>query len=313
MLPMAAKYVCMPGRSYCGKPPELTDLEKSIESNCRKHIDMLAAQIGERHFALPHKLAESVDYLRNELTACGYNVEAHEFRLPEGTGTNLVATLPGRSRRMFVIGAHYDSIPGCAGANDNASGTAAVLELGRLLAGNPLDMTLRFVLFANEEHVGTPAEHMGSYLYARHCHAVGDEIAGMWSLETIGYFSEEKDSQHYPSPLDVFYPTTGNFIGFIGNELSSHWIRSSVRAFRQVAEVPSQGIAAPITFKDVDRSDHWGFCQFGYPALMVTDTANFRYPHYHTAGDTADRVNYEQLARLITGLAATIRMITRAR
>ena len=95
----------------------------------------------------------------------------------------------------------------------------------------------------------------------------------MWSLETIGYFSDEKDSQHYPSPFDLFYPTTGNFIGFIGNEHSRQWIQDSVRAFRQVAKVPSQGVAAPLKFKDMDRSDHWGFTQFGYPALMVTDTA----------------------------------------
>lgn len=310
LMPIAGKYVRMPGRSFRGKAPMLTDDEKLIAVNCRQHIDMLATTIGERHFGCPAKLDASLGYIGNLFQNSRYSVQPHEFRLPEGLGVNLVATKPGKSKRVFIVGAHYDSVPGSPGANDNGSGTAALLELARIFADvDDLDVTLRFVAFGNEEHVGAPAEHMGSYLYAQECRRRGEDIVGAWSLETIGCFTDEPDSQHYPKPFDLFYPTVGNFVAFVGNEKSKRLVHDSLRAFRAIATLPSEGVAAPDRFKDIGRSDHWGFWQFDYDALMITDTANFRYAPYHTAGDTADRLNYASMARLTSGLAKTIRKL----
>jgi hypothetical protein len=314
MLPFAAKYVRMPGRSYRRTAPPLTELELTVQERCRQHIAMLANQIGERHFGCPQGLNAARAYIREQLALSARDVIEHRFALPEGEGVNLIACLPGLTPQTIVIGAHYDSVRNCPAANDNGSGVAAMLELVGMLAREaPLEMTLRFVAFDNEEHLGTPATHMGSYLYAKRCREENDDLVGMWSLETVGCFSEEPDSQRYPAPFNLFYPTVGNFVGFIGTESSVSWIRKSVGAFRHAATMPSEGVAAPAKFTDVERSDHWGFGQFGYPALMVTDTANFRYPHYHTAGDTIDQINFPQLARLISGLAAATRLIARGR
>lgn len=314
LMPFAAKYVWMPGRSWRGRMQTLSEAESLYETHCRRHINMLASVIGERHFGCPAKLDATLQYLRSEFSSYGYQPNPHVFTLPEGDGVNLIAERPGRTAKTLVIGAHYDSILNCPAANDNGSGVAIMLELARLFAKvEDLEATIRFVAFANEEHLGMPPEHMGSYLYAQHCRENNDDIIGMWSLETLGYFSDAKNSQHYPAPFDLFYPTTGNFVGFIGTESSKDWIRQCVEVFRKTAKLPSEGVAAPAKFKDVGRSDHWGFDQFEYPALMVTDTANFRYPHYHRSTDTPEHVNFPMMARLVTGLAAAVDKIARAK
>jgi Zn-dependent M28 family amino/carboxypeptidase len=128
----------------------------------------------------------------------------------------------------------------------------------------------------------------------------------MLSLETIGYYSDAPNSQQYPPPFNLYYPSTGNFIGFVGNEESSRLVEQVVRAFRQHAKFPSEGSAAPSDVPGVGWSDHWSFWQAGYPALMVTDTAPFRYPHYHLSSDTPDKLDYDRMARVVDGLQAVI-------
>ncbi len=128
----------------------------------------------------------------------------------------------------------------------------------------------------------------------------------MLSLETIGYYSDESDSQHYPFPFSLIYPNTGNFIGFIGNISSRQLVRKSIRSFRSHTPFPSEGVAAPGWITGIDWSDHWSFWEEGYPAIMVTDTALFRYEHYHTMKDTPDRVNYDRTARVVMGLTRVI-------
>ncbi len=207
-----------------------------------------------------------------------------------------------------MVGAHYDSVIGSPGANDNGSGVAALLALARRLAGRQYPRTLRFVAFVNEEPpMFQAAGEMGSHIYASRCRANGDRIEAMLSLETIGYYSNAPRSQRYPLlGLGLLYPTIGNFIGFVGNVSSRALVRQAIGQFRQYAQVPAQGAAMPSVIPGVGWSDQWAFWQFGYPGIMITDTAPFRYPHYHAASDTPDKLDYDTMARVVQGLEKVI-------
>jgi len=205
-----------------------------------------------------------------------------------------------------VIGAHYDTTQRSPGADDNASGCAAILALARTFKDNPQPRTIRFVLFPNEELPTGGTSEMGSWIYAKKARASGDNITAMLSLEMLGYFTDAPNTQKYPSPLSAFYPTTGNFIAFVANYDNRALVKQSVRAFRAGAQFPSEGAALPNFIRDVGRSDHWGFWKEGYRALMVTDTANFRNPNYHGPNDTPDTLDYDSMARVVEGLRAVL-------
>ena len=148
---------------------------------------------------------------------------------------------------------------------------------------------------------------MGSFIYAGRCRARGDKIAAMISLETIGYFSDAPHSQTYPSPgLGLFYPKVGNFIGFVSNVHSRTLLRRVVAAFRKHAKIPSQGAALPAFVPGVSWSDQWSFWRNGYPGIMVTDTAPFRYPYYHSSSDTPDKLDYDRFALVVSGMEKVI-------
>jgi Zn-dependent M28 family amino/carboxypeptidase len=269
---------------------------------------MLAGEIGDRNTQRPAALARAADYIGRAVADAGYEVRRQCYEVDGVRCTNLEAELAGggRSRGVFVLGAHYDSVAGCPGANDNATGVAAVLALARRLRGRAFDGTVRFVLFANEEPPYFRTPLMGSYVYARNCRRRGDEIAGMMSLETIGFYSDAPGSQRYPFPLGAFYPAAGDFIAFVGNLSSRGLVRRVVGAFRARCRFPSEGAALPGFVPGVRWSDHWAFWKHGYRALMATDTAPFRYPWYHTPEDTPDKVDYDRTARVTEGLARVV-------
>lgn len=302
LMPFAAKHVWMPGRTFRG-PVVLNEIEEFSLSHVQRHIEMLASEIGERHDGKIDALNKARDYIESAFAQSGMATTRQNFPLGGQVCSNVIAELDGDSNLVFVIGAHYDTTPGSPGANDNGSGVAALLEMARLLSLRKLPMRFRFVAFANEEHVGLPASSMGSYLYASNCRQRQDQIVGMWSLETLGFYSQTANSQRYPDPLNLFYPTTGNFVAFVGNYDSRSFVRTCVGAFRSQRKFPCEGIAAPESISDILRSDHWGFWQSGYLALMVTDTANYRYSHYHSATDTPDKFDPRCLARVINVLA----------
>ena len=207
---------------------------------------------------------------------------------------------------VVIVGAHYDTAKGTPGADDNASGVAATLALARIFSKSKTDRTLRFVAFVNEERPYFHTEKMGSLVYARQCKKQGDNIVAMLSLEMLGYYSDSPVSQKYPQPFGVLYPTTGNFVSFIGNPASGDLVRRVVGTFRKKERFPSEGAIVPELIRGVGFSDHWSFWQEGYPAVMVTDTAMFRYPHYHELEDTIDKMNFNRMARVVRGLETVI-------
>jgi Zn-dependent M28 family amino/carboxypeptidase len=303
----------IPGRSYRGPFLALSSEELAVRDELLDHVHTLAGKIGERHVHRPKALADAADYIGQQFAATGYAPRSQAYSTHSTTVRNIEAERSGSSREILLIGAHYDSVPGCPGANDNASGVAAVLAISRLLAHDSAPCTIRFVAFVNEEPPFFMTDSMGSVVYARRCRAKDEKIAGMFSLETIGYYSNERGSQQYPGPalFHRLYPDTGNFIGFVANISSRHLMREAGREFRRVAKFPSEGAAAPADIPGVGWSDHWSFWQEGYPAVMITDTAPYRYPHYHQATDTPDKLSYDALARVVVGLSRTFAALRR--
>jgi Zn-dependent M28 family amino/carboxypeptidase len=301
--------ISMPGDSWSGPLPALSDAEQRSADRLRAHVEVLAGQIGERNVELPGALAAAAGYIRDTLAAEGYKVAAQHFTSLGHEVENLEVELAGSRLpdEIIVVGAHYDSVTGSPGANDNGTGVAALLEIARLLAGQDLPRTVRLVAFVNEEPPFFYGEEMGSRVYANRSRERGEQIRGMLALETIGYYTAEPGSQRYPFPFRFFYPDTGNFIGFVGNLGSRGLVRQAVAAFRASTAFPSEAVAAPGWMGGVHWSDHWSFWKAGYPAIMVTDTAPFRYPYYHSRADTPDRLDYTGLARVTHGLLAVIR------
>ncbi|MBI5315092.1 MAG: M28 family peptidase [Nitrospirae bacterium] len=304
----------MPGQSYQGPLPPLTDEQRALEKELRSHVQMLAGQIGERNVVHHERLIMAADYIRTTLAGAGYEVRRQPYEVAGKICENLEAEVLGSRRPgdIIVIGAHYDSVQGSPGANDNASGVAAILGLARAFAKTTPTQTLRFVLFANEEPPFFQTEHMGSRVYAKRSRERGEKIVLMLSLETIGYYSDEPGSQHLLFPLNLIYPSTGNFIAFVSNVENGRLVRQLVGSFRQRAQFPSEGGALPGLTPGVGWSDHWAFWEEGFPAVMVTDTAPFRYPAYHSHNDRPELVQYERMARVVSGLQAVILEIENA-
>lgn len=303
----------MPGESFHGPLPAMTDDEAALADQLRADIHTLAGDIGERNVTRPAELARAEEYLTQSLSNAGFSVQRQTFRVNAVDCSNLEVEIPGtiRGNEILVIGAHYDSAEAAPGANDNGSGAVAVVVLARRLAKDSFARTVRFVLFVNEEPPHFQTDAMGSLVYAKRCKQRNENIVGMISLETIGYFNDTTGSQKYPPPLDRIYPAEGNFIGFVADLDSITFLRRVVKSFRGQCSFPSEGAALPGFISEAGWSDHWSFWQQGYPALMVTDTAPFRYPYYHTTEDTPDRIDYARMARVVAGMERVIRELAK--
>jgi hypothetical protein len=294
----------MPGRSVGPELEPLTPREQTLGDNLRRDVEALASGIGERNVRRYEALLAAADYIDDAFVASGYKVERQRYDILDRPYDNLEAQRLGSSRpeEIVVVGAHYDSVPGAPGANDNASGVAALLALSAAFAHHNYARTIRFVAFVNEEAPFAHTETMGSNVYATRARERGEKIVAMLSLETMGYYSDEPNSQRYPSVLRWIYPDTGHFIAFVSNLSSRSLLKKSIRTFRSSASIPSEGGALPENLPGVGWSDHWSFWQADYPAIMITDTALFRYPDYHLPTDTPDKIDYARLARVVSGL-----------
>jgi Zn-dependent M28 family amino/carboxypeptidase len=303
----------MPGKSYRGPMPPLTVQETDLRDALRRNVEKLAGEIGERNIPRYRALAAAADFLESSLRDSSYEACRHGYEVAGMSCYNIEVEIGGSDRadEIVIIGAHYDSVQGSPGANDNATGAAAVLVLAGLFDGKKPSRTLRFVEFVNEEPPYFKSPAMGSLVYANDCKIRGEKIVAMLSLETIGYYTDERGSQHYPFPFSLFYPSIGNFIGFVGDTSSADLVRKVVASFRRHAKYPSEGGALPSAIPGISDSDQWSFWQRGYQAVMVTDTAPFRYPYYHTRADTPDKVQYDHLAKVVWGLQGVIADLVR--
>ena len=285
-----------------------------LDTRLRRHVERLAAGIGERHVLRPEALAAAERYIADTLRGLGYAVVRQNYEAQGVDCANLEATIAGGARASEIVlaGAHYDTVPGSPGADDNASGVAAVLELARLLRDAQPARTIRLVAFVNEEPPFFFWGEMGSKVYARAARARGDDIRVMLSLEMLGCYSDEKGSQGYPPLLKHFYPPQGDYIAFVSNLRSRHALRRVFDAFRAGSDFPAEKLAAPALVPGVGWSDQLSFWREGYPAAMVTDTAFHRYRHYHCPTDTPEKLDYPRMAQVVEGLARAIERLAAA-
>ena len=298
----------MPGESFHGAASPLSPDEEVLRDELIAHVRMLGGEIGERNLSHYPQLQAAAGYIETQMTESGWKLRRDEYEVQGKNCYNIEAELRGASPEIVLIGAHYDSVLGAPGANDNASGVAALLALARRFAGTQNVRTLRFVAFVNEEPHYFQTSQMGSFVYAGRCRERGDQIPAMISLETIGYYSNEAGSQVYPAAgLGFFYPRRGNFIGFVGNVASRSLLRDVIGEFRRHAQIPSEGGALPAMIPGIGWSDQWSFWEHGYPGIMVTDTAPFRYPHYHLSSDTPDKLDYDSMTRVVAALEKVVR------
>ncbi|PYP40295.1 MAG: aminopeptidase [Gemmatimonadetes bacterium] len=303
--------VRMPGPAFSGPLPALTPNQDRLRTGLETHVRVLAHDIGVRSDETYANVQRAAAYIERTLRGLGYEVVSQEFSADNREYRNLEATLRGTSRpqEVVVLGAHYDTAEQAPGADDNASGVAGVLELAQVFAQERQSRTVRFVFFPTEEPPSFPTADMGSRHYATAARERNDQIVAMLSIESIGYYDTEKGSQRYPFPLNLAYPDVGDFIGFVSNLRSRSLLHRAIAAFRAHATLPTQGAAAPSWVPGVWWSDHWSFWREGYHAIMITDTAPYRNPFYHTPQDTPDRLDYDRMARVVHGLTHVVRAI----
>ncbi len=299
----------VPGTPYQGSLPALTQEERTLAGILKAHIATIAA----REHNLDHydELEKVALYIERALAGYGYKTVPQQYTMRGKQIRNIEATIEGETpdAETIVIGAHYDSAEDTPGADDNATGTAAVLELARLLSDlkGKTPKRIRLVLFVNEEPPYFATSDMGSARYARALAQRRERVIAMYSLETLGFYSDADGSQKYPFPLGLLFPDRGDFISFVGLLGSRSLVHHAIRSFRSHTQFPSIGGVAPGFIAGIAWSDHRSFAYEGFPALMITDTAPFRNPHYHEPTDTPDKIDNERLARVVKGIERVIR------
>lgn len=277
----------------------------------REDVTAIATTIGPRDLVSdPAALETCARWLEARFaTATGRDVTREPFPVGKNEARNIYADVPGATLpdEIVVVGAHYDSIPGCPAANDNGSGVAATLELARRLGKQQHARTIRYIAFVNEEPPYFLGPTMGSLVHATACKKRGENIVGMVSLETIGYFSDAPGSQRYPAPeMARYLPTVGNFIAVVGDTGQQRFLDRFGAAMKAGGHVRVEAQAVPGELPGVGWSDHWSFWQHGYNAVMITDTAPFRYPHYHQKTDTPDKLDYTRMADVVDAVTDAV-------
>jgi hypothetical protein len=288
--------------------PEARREVRRLEGAMRRHVGVLAQKIGERNLEGPQALDAAARYIAQVWTQQGLQVSDEAFAVGGRTVRNIIVERRGvrDPAAIVLVGAHYDTAPGTPGANDNATGVALLLEMSRALGGSPLPHTVRYVAFVNEEPPYFSTGDMGSRVHARRARERGERIVAMLSLETLGYYTQEPGTQAYPFPFDLLYPSTGNFLTVVGNLASRRLVVDFLRHFATASDFPVEGAATFEWIPGIAWSDHGSFWAEGYPAIMLTDTAPFRYPQYHGPGDLPDRIAWPEFARAADGIIRAV-------
>lgn len=296
--------------------PEPRFIPASSEQALYDHVHALSVVIGSRSIREYGKIREAEQYIRTFLEKQeipfelqGYDHEGNRFN-------NIVVSLDGdsRSEETIIIGAHYDTVSGTPGADDNASAVAVLLELCRALKDYRPERTLKLVFFVLEEPPAFMTPAMGSYVYAAQARERGENIVGMVSLEMVGYFNEAEGSQAYPVPgLNWLFPDRGTFIGVVGNVSSRELTLAVAEALKAGSGLPVEHLVALPFIPGIGSSDHGSFWKMGFRAVMVTDTAFYRNPNYHGEKDTIETLRFDKMSGLVRGMVHVVEFLTKAK
>ena len=281
--------------------------EKELSYSLKGHVYKLSNEIGDRSMFRYDNLIKAEDYIAGEFKSFGYTVKFDEYEVSGKKARNIIAVKEGKEipGEIVIVGAHYDACFN-PGADDNASGIAAVLELARMLAKTETRRTVKFIAFVNEEPPFFKTDSMGSRVYARAAKEKGKNIKGVIVFEMIGYYTDKLHSQRYPPFLGPFYPNRGNFVLVVGNISSRNLGKRVIRYFKDASLFPIESLTGVSIIPGIDFSDHASFWEEKYPAVMITDTAFYRNPNYHTSSDTYETLNYESMAMVTAGFKRVI-------
>jgi len=283
---------------------------KNIQDNLTRHVEVLSIKIGQRNLGNYYSLNKSSQYIFQKMTEYGAEPIFQNYKCKGKQINNIIAEKKGERfpDEIIVVGGHYDTVMDSPGADDNATAIAALIELIRLLKDFRNQRTIRFVAFTLEEppHFGTGK--MGSHVYAKSCYKKKENIIGMIALEMLGYFTDEPMSQQYPFPeMRMVYPERGNFIAVVGNKQSEELTNKFANSLKETSLIKTETLIADASIPGVDLSDHASFWRYHYPALMITDTAFYRNPHYHTTEDKIDYLNFKIFTKLVYGLSFALK------
>jgi hypothetical protein len=276
------------------------------------HVRTLSQSFVPRDESHPENLDRCAAYIRREFELANARVSEQPYTVAGKTYRNVIAYFGPETKEMVVVGAHYDTAGPLPGADDNASGVAGLLELARLLGNRQLPMRVELVAYTLEEPPFFRSEQMGSAMHAIALKREGAVVRVMFSLEMIGYYSDARNSQQFPSSaFSLFYPTEGNFISVVGKIDDGMLVRRIKKAMTGATRLPVYSINAPRLIPGVDLSDHLSYWRAGYPAVMITDTAFYRNVNYHTLDDTAERLDYRRMGQAVEGVHAAVMDMTR--
>lgn len=271
------------------------------------HVRTLSSEFLPRDFAHPENLDGAAAYIRSAFEQTGAAVSDQPYEAGGATYRNVIASFGPDTPERIVIGAHYDAAGPFPGADDNVSGVAGLLELAHLLGQAPPPVRVELVAYSLEEPPYFRSPYMGSAVHARALVEQGVRVRAMLSLEMIGYFTDAPRSQRFPlGILRAFYPSEGNFITVVGKLGQGRVVRRVKRAMRRASTLPVHSLNAPRWIPGVDFSDHVNYWDAGWDAVMITDTAFYRNPYYHTAQDTADTLDYQRMAQVVQGVHAAV-------
>ena len=289
----------------------MIDIQETIE-RLKDHLRALTLTIGERSVFLSENLKKTEKYIASFYRDIGVSVHTEPYRYRDLPVANIVAeiSLCANPSKRYLLGAHYDSVTGTVGADDNASAIAVQLEtarhLKRLKGHKELDLVVKLVFFALEEPPVYGSRFMGSKVYSRKAKEKKEKIDGMICLEMVGYSCHNPGCQSYPFPLMFLgYPKKGNFIGIVGNFRSRQFTQSLFQSFQRNPELPVVKLTAPFggwMLPAVRLSDHASFWDRGFKAVMITDSSFYRNPHYHLPSDTMEKLDYRFMAELVESL-----------
>lgn len=283
-----------------------------LTERLKSHVYKLAHNIGDRSVFEYERLKQAESYITEELASFGYKIELQSYKLHGKTVNNIIAIKKGQTKQeeIIILGAHYDT---CftPGADDNASGVSVLLELGRALSSIPTNRTIKFIAFVNEEPPFFQTEDMGSMVYVREAKKKKEDIKASLILESVGYYTDKPNSQHYPLLFGLFYPNKGNFITIVGNFSSRLLVKKVISSFKEGTRFPVESVVTFNFVPGVDFSDNWSFWKGKYPSVMITDTAFYRNPDYHGSLDTYEKLDYEGMGELVKGFTAVLIGLTK--
>ena len=279
--------------------------DNKLDTALEAHVKKLSDEIPKKSKSGYDRINITAEYIKSEFKKAGYTPEIQEYKINSMEYQNIFVTKKGLTDKLLVIGAHYDTYMN-PGADDNQSGVAVLLETAKLSATIDTTDTIVFVAFVNEEPPNFQTDDMGSFVFAKGLKEKKADVSGAIILECVGYYSEAFGSQTYPPLFGLFYPNKGNFITVVSNFNSKKLAARVEKKFRSITSLP---VSKAVTFDfvpGVDFSDNWGFWKEGYPSIILTDTAFYRNPNYHTSKDVYDELDYERMAEIVEVLTKYI-------